>query len=150
MKRITVEIKDDEKFIGYYTINNKYGINEYHPCKEVSSSKAEQESKTGHWIPVNERLPEERDWYLAVFREKDTAYQLIPRVADYIGNGENKWRIIDEEELCHEYYRDMLECIAWMPLPTPYEPQESESKRYIELAKSYVQGLREGLAESEE
>ena len=28
------------------------------------------------------------------------------------------------------------------------EPQESESKRYMELAKSYVQGLRTGLAES--
>ena len=29
------------------------------------------------------------------------------------------------------------------------EPQESESKRYMELAKSYTQGLRAGLAESE-
>lgn len=29
------------------------------------------------------------------------------------------------------------------------EPQESESKHYMELAKSYVQGLRAGLAESE-
>ncbi len=30
------------------------------------------------------------------------------------------------------------------------EPQESESKRCMELARSYVQGLRDGLAESEE
>ena len=30
-----------------------------------------------------------------------------------------------------------------------FEPQESESKRYMELAKSYVQGLCDGLAESE-
>ena len=81
--------------------------------------------KSGKWIPVSERLPEEREWYLAVFKEKDTDYQLIPRVADYIGKGENKWRIIDEEGLCQEY-RDILECIAWMSLPKPYETQESE------------------------
>ena len=81
--------------------------------------------KSGKWIPVSEKLPKEREWYLAVFKEKDTAYQLIPRVADYIGRGENKWQIIDEEGLCKEY-RDILECIAWMPLPKPYETQESE------------------------
>ena len=74
------------------------------------------------WIPVSERLPEEREWYLAVFKEKDTDFQLIPRVTDYIGKGENKWRIIDEEGLCQEY-RDILECIAWMPLPEPYEAE---------------------------
>lgn len=82
----------------------------------------EQEPK---WIPVSKRLPEERDWCLAVFKEKDTGYQLIPRVADYIGKGENKWRLIDEDGLVSEY-RDLLECVAWMPLPKPYEPQESE------------------------
>ena len=77
------------------------------------------------WIPVSERLPKEREWYLAVFKEKDTDYQLIPRVADYIGNGENKWQIIDEKGLCQEY-KDILECIAWMPLPYPYK---AESER---------------------
>ena len=80
---------------------------------------------TAEWIPVSERLPEEREWYLVVFKEKDTGFQLIPRVADYIGNGDNKWRIIDEEGLCQEY-RDILECIAWMPLPAPFKSQESE------------------------
>ena len=79
------------------------------------------------WIPVSERLPEEREWYLAVFKEIDTGFQLIPRVADYIGNGENEWRIIDEDGLVQEY-RCILECVAWMPLPEPYNPQESEGK----------------------
>lgn len=75
--------------------------------------------RKGEWIPVSERLPEEREWYLAVFKEKDTNFQLIPRVADYIGYGENKWRLIDEEGMVQEYF-DLLECVAWQPLPEPY------------------------------
>ena len=84
--------------------------------------KAEAEQR---WIPVSERLPEERDWYLAVFKESDTGFQLIPRVADYIGMGENKWQLIDEGMASE--YRDLLECVAWMPLPEPYKA-ESEDK----------------------
>ena len=72
------------------------------------------------WIPCSERLPEERNWYLAVFREKDTGFQLIPRVADY--RGENTWDIIDNNILVKEY-RDILECVAWMPLPEPYRTE---------------------------
>jgi len=77
------------------------------------------------WIPVSERLPKERDWYLAVFKESDTGFQLIPRVADYIGRGENKWQLMDEDSLSSEY-RDLLECIAWMPLPEPYKAESEE------------------------
>ena len=77
------------------------------------------------WIPVSERLPEERDWYLAVFKESDTGFQLIPRVADYIGRGENKWQLMDEDGLSSEY-RELLECIAWMPLPEPYKAESEE------------------------
>ena len=77
------------------------------------------------WIPVSERLPEERDWYLAVFKESDTGFQLIPRVADYIGMGENKWQLMDEDGMASEY-RDLLECIAWMPLPEPYKAESEE------------------------
>lgn len=58
------------------------------------------------WIPVSERLPEENGYYLTT-----TMY--------------------------HEVYCDCWEeerfnrteaVIAWMPLPKPYEPQESEDK----------------------
>ena len=87
--------------------------------KCIVDLKCEQEPR---WIPVSEKLPEEREWYLAVFKEKDTGFQLIPRVADYVGYGENEWRLIDEDGLEKEY-RDNLECVAWMPLPEPYKAE---------------------------
>lgn len=79
----------------------------------------------GDWIPVDEILPEERDWYLAVFRETDTGYQLIPRIADFINMPEKEnttsdgWGIIDLEE--PKEYIKSLKCVAWMPLPEPYK-----------------------------
>lgn len=106
-----------------YIVTNKekYRVTEQ-AIKAVKAIKAlEQEAR---WIPVSERLPEERDWYLAVFKEKDTGYQLIPRVSEYID--ENKWRIIDEEAFVKNYM-DILKCVAWMPLPAPYKAESEES-----------------------
>ena len=78
-----------------------------------------QKQKMWRWIPVSERLPEDRDWNLAVFREKDTGYQCIPRVASYVGH--DMWIVIDADSVDRGWFSD-LECIAWMPLPEPYEP----------------------------
>lgn len=69
------------------------------------------------WIPVSERVPE------AEYGESDSVL------------------------VCFENgTQDVLyKVVAWMPLPKRYESPESEgseSKRYAELAKSYVQGLR--------
>ena len=88
----------------------------------------EPQQKMGRWIPVSERLPEDRDWNLAVFREKDTGYQCIPRVASYVGH--DMWIVIDADSVDRGWFSD-LECIAWMPLPEPYlseNPTGSESE----------------------
>lgn len=79
------------------------------------------------WIPCSERLPSERDWYLAVFKEPDTDFVLVPRVAEHIGETTEAttnegWLIIDLEDNMCDYYKE-LSCIAWMPLPEPYEPK---------------------------
>lgn len=100
---------------------------------KIQAANMERSSQyyNGGWISVEDRLPEEGDWYLAVFKEKDTGYITIPRVAGYNGGynggkGKNIWQIIDEYGLI-QGYRDMLECVAWCELPEPYKP-ESEDK----------------------
>ena len=80
------------------------------------------------WIPCSERLPEERDWYLAVFQEPDTGFIGLPYIADYLlGQHTNYttnegWIIkdcTDFDGAC-EYYKDLM-CVAWQPLPESYK-----------------------------
>lgn len=81
------------------------------------------------WIPCSERLPEERNWYLAVFKEPDTDFMGLPMIADYLMGlhtnytTEDGWIIAnctDTETAEAEYFKK-LKCVAWMPLPEPYE-----------------------------
>ena len=76
----------------------------------------EQEQKTGRWIPCSERLPEERDWCLAVFEEVDTGFIGIPYIAEYlmgnhtIATTEDGWIIhncTDIENEYAEYYKKL-------------------------------------------
>ena len=96
----------------------------------------DQEKKTGRWIPCSERLPEERDWYLAVFEEVDTGFIGLPYIADYlmgkhtIYTTEDGWIIhncTDIEGGASEYYKK-LRCVAWQPLPEPYKAESEDNK----------------------
>ena len=93
-------------------------------------NKNKQDSNDG-WIPCSERLPEERDWYLAVFQEPDTGFIGLPYIADYLLGQHTKyttndgWIIkdcTDFEDACG-YYKELM-CIAWQPLPPNYKPKE--------------------------
>ena len=104
---------------------------ESHTAMMIAIKALEQEPKTGHWIPVSERLPEERDWYLAVFEEVDTGFIGLPYIADYlmgthtIYTTEDGWIIhncTDIEGGASEYYKK-LRCVAWQPLPEPYKAE---------------------------
>lgn len=81
----------------------------------------------GEWIPVSERLPADRDWYLGVFREPDTGFIGLPYICDYMGvvtKGTTKegWilRGFTDIDDADDYIKS-LECIAWQPLPEPYK-----------------------------
>ena len=86
------------------------------------------------WIPCNERLPEERDWYLGIFKEPDTGWiNPIPFICDYLLGTKTKattkegWILkghTDREEYIDYYFN--LECVAWMPLPEPYKGGEKD------------------------
>nr|DAL61685.1 MAG TPA_asm: Protein of unknown function (DUF551) [Caudoviricetes sp.] len=109
----------------FSTYNDAYDI-VIHCETEEEQKKIIERLKATNWIPVSERLPEERDWFLAVFRELDTGYQLIPRVAEFINRPDDEhatsdgWHIIDFFERPKEYIK-LLKCVAWMHLPEPYK-----------------------------
>lgn len=83
------------------------------------------------WIPVSEGLPNDREWYLAIFKEADTDWvNTIPFISDYLGyqtssTTKEGWIIHNctDCDVVYDYYRN-LECVAWMPLPEPYEVKE--------------------------
>ena len=97
---------------------------------DVAIKAIEQEPR---WISASERLPDDRDWYLGIFKEPDTGWiNPLPFICDYVGR-ETKattkeyWILrgfTDRDDHIDYYFN--LECVAWMPLPKPYEPQESE------------------------
>lgn len=80
------------------------------------------------WIPVSEKLPNDRDWYLGIFKEPDTGWiNPVPFICDYVGS-ETKattkeyWILrgfTDRDERIEDYYFN-LECVKWMPLPSTY------------------------------
>ena len=79
------------------------------------------------WIPCSERLPNDRDWYLGIFKEPDTGWiNPLPFICDYVGNEtkattKEHWILrgfTDRDERIDYYFN--LECVAWMPLPKPY------------------------------
>ena len=88
---------------------------------DVVPSVRPQEPKTGHWISVSERLPKDRNTVLVTAYWHET-YQVM--MASYFGNG--LWWCVPFNN-CGEHMQ-RLKPKAWMPLPTPYDPKESEEK----------------------
>lgn len=80
------------------------------------------------WIPISERLPEENGRYL-VTRGLNACGALWNRVyivnySDLMGlKSERVWWSGNVGKSDFETYEDVK---AWMPLPAPFKPQESE------------------------
>jgi hypothetical protein len=78
----------------------------------------EQDQKFGVWIPVSEGLPEENKAVIA-----STKHGVYPE-AKYTKEYGWEWAY----EAGADYWRELKNVTAWMPLPKRYEPQESEDK----------------------
>ena len=83
---------------------------------EAISKALEQKPKTG-WIPVSERLPEENETVMA-----STKFGVYPEVR-YSKEYGWEWAY----EAGADYWKELKSTVtAWTPLPSPYDPQESE------------------------
>ena len=107
----------------------------YNLICQLPSAQPEQ-----RWIPCSERLPEDIRPVIVTWKNTDpkSYYQYIvgkhfTGTACY-KNGKWYWYSSTTEDMLAEYGRydseefdEAIECIAWMPLPEPYEA-ESEDK----------------------
>ena len=119
-----IEVPDENSIIKW-----KNGDKDEWKSAEISDLiKAYEDRPQSEWIPVSERLPQNRDWYLGIFKEPDTGYIIdLPFICDYVGNinkgtTNEGWilrRLTDSYSLS-EYYKN-LKCVAWQPLPAPYK-----------------------------
>ena len=73
--------------------------------------------KTGHWIPVSEKLPDKEGYYLCSVRYMYPPYNFFePEKVKYMDD-------VTIQKFDGEFN---IEVKAWMPLPPCYKPQESE------------------------
>ena len=84
------------------------------------------------WIPTSERLPDNREWYLGLFKESDTDFIGIPYICDYVGKitkgtTNEGWilRHCTDVDNASDYFRNLI-CVAWQPLPEPYKEEGME------------------------
>ena len=76
------------------------------------------------WIPTSERLPEEKDYSRCAENYDGAVYWCTDKGVIGIGwyyEDTKSWAWLDDTFPDH-----WGKVVAWMPLPTPYEPQESE------------------------
>lgn len=105
MGKVRIEMSDVMELIqnedgAFSAYDDTYDIT-IHCETEEEQKKVIERLKVTNWIPVSEKMPDKRDWCLAVFRESDTEYQLIPRVAEFMNRPDDEhatadgWHIID-------------------------------------------------------
>lgn len=102
VKRDNTEVGEPNTAVGLLYDDVMFGIDGLSPV-----------TPQPRWFPVSERLPEKNGNYLVTIKTSDGTANITFQMVDHFGPG---W--LHEEKT--------RKVIAWMPLPKPYEPQESE------------------------
>lgn len=80
------------------------------------------------WIPVSERLPEEYGEYLITWTTSQSKRPLIGiSEGEITSEYDHEYNRFKFEWLLEDYVKNYpdVKVLAWMPLPKPFEPQES-------------------------
>ena len=111
----------------------------------------QERREADRWIPVSEKLPEDRDWYLGVFKEPSTDFIGIPYICDYVGEitkgtTNEGWilRNCTDVDNAPDYFRNLI-CIAWKPLPKPYESEYERLLKELEEEAWKDQMYQDGI-----
>lgn len=100
--------------------NAEITLGEYEKMTKPLDREIEQEPR---WIPCSEKLPEKSiKCLVAVGRLNFTEIAIY---SDLMGMIDHK--IFYQGDVGHDSFKNITKYVkAWMPLPKPYEPQESE------------------------
>ena len=97
--------------------------------EEIKNLPSASTEKTGRWIPISEILPEKYGEYLVTWTTSQSKRPFIGiSEGEITGEFDHEHSRFKFEWLLEDYikiYPD-VKVTAWMPLPQPYEPQESE------------------------
>lgn len=135
--------KDTLPYVEDYLRTVMHRINELPPVTQKSDNKYRKEAKrwknkwlksqkSGKWILVSERLPEDGTYLVTVERidgepriDMKSFAKDLHKVDEFdFPKHKCGWYDYDSE---YGYWED-TNVIAWMPLPKPYEPQERSDK----------------------
>ena len=105
---LVIKIPEEE----YIFVKKQIADGITNPLKICIANGTPLQQRTGHWIPVSEKLPEIHNYmqeYIVTIKGN------FIRTAFFTETNGKSWWSIDN-------------VTAWMPLPKPYEQQESEDK----------------------
>ena len=125
-----IRLPSDPKGSAFYLMG-------YYDAKLDYEAKQPSAEKTGKWISVSERLPEEDTEVLICYKhregEGDTNHARID-ITSYgdMYFGGNRIAQTKQWRQPFEYFALNYEVVAWMPLPEPYKGQTNCGARMVE------------------
>ena len=112
--------------------NHVQAVCPHYPCKQYTSIESLPSAQPEpRWIPVTERPPEYGEAVLTWDGNCYCVEKRIPFIRDDDGEPiySDWWVSDDYDEEESDYYPNLRDgaCIAWMPLPKPYEKEEENA-----------------------